>query len=123
MKSENKKTLVIGASTNTSRYSYLCVQTLKRFQVPVVALGLREGEIESIPILIGKPVLDDIHTVSLYIGKSNQESYQDYVLSLKPKRVIFNPGTENPEFEKKLVEAHIEAETGCTIIMLQSGVF
>ncbi len=123
MKSEIKKTLVIGASTNETRYSFLCVQTLNNFHVPVVALGLRAGSIGDTQILTGKPNIDGIHTVSLYLGPSNQENYYEYILSLKPKRVIFNPGTENPDFEKALKNANIETEIGCTIVMLQSGVF
>lgn len=123
MDSEMKKTLVIGASTNEARYSNRCVQTLNLHKVPVIAIGLRSGYIGNTAILTSHSALTDIHTVTLYVGKANQVNYYDYILNLKPKRVIFNPGAENPEFEALLTNAGIEVEEACTIVMLQSGVF
>jgi len=118
-----KITLVIGASANETRYSYLCVQSLVRHKIPVLALGLREDSIENIVIHTGLPHFENVHTVTLYVGPSNQVAYYDYILHLKPERVIFNPGTENPDFEQKLTKAGIIVEEGCTLVMLQAGVF
>lgn len=119
----DKKTLVIGASSKDERYSNICVRMLLEYRVPMVALGLREGMIGTVPIVTGIPKLTDIHTVSLYIGPRRQPEFYSYVLSLKPKRVIFNPGTENDEFEQLLLDKSIEVEEACTLVMLRSGEF
>lgn len=116
-----KKTLVLGASTNPERYGYMAVRKLKFSHVPVVAVGLREGEISGIRIEKPFSKFEDIHTVTLYIGPKNQPAYYDYVISLKPKRVIFNPGTESPEFANLLSEAGIEVVYGCTLIMISNN--
>ncbi len=118
-----KKTLVIGASTNPERFSYLAVRKLKYLNYPVCAIGLRAGEINGVPILKPFPELDGIHTVTLYVGPANLVSYMDYILALNPKRVIFNPGTEHDEFRKKLEEHDIEVVEGCTLVMLSNGQF
>lgn len=115
------KTVVIGASENTDRYSNRAVRSLVQHNEPVVAVGLRTGKIGDVEILTGFPVLKDVETVTLYVGPQNQPSWYDYILSLKPKRVIFNPGTENPEFEKLCAEAGIETVEACTLVMLSVG--
>ena len=120
---EQKKTLVIGASTKEERYSNICIRTLLAHHIPVVAVGLCEGDVGEVEIKTGRPQFDDIHTVTLYIGPQNQPLFYDYVRSLKPSRVIFNPGTENPEFEQILVEAGIQTEQACTIVMANTGMF
>ena len=116
-----KKTLVIGASENPQRYSYLAIESLKKHDHEIVALGLKKGIVNGTPIITGNPDLQDIDTVTLYIGPKIQPEYYHYVLSLKPKRVIFNPGTENPEFEELLKQNKIEPVEACTLVMLSVG--
>jgi predicted CoA-binding protein len=117
------KTVVIGASENTDRYSNRAVRSLVQHNEPVVAVGLREGKIGDIEILTGFPKLEDVETVTLYVGPQNQSSWYDYILSLKPKRVIFNPGTENPELERLCADAGIETVEACTLVMLSVGTY
>jgi len=117
----NKSTLVIGASLNETRYSNTCVKTLVSGSIPVTALGLREGEINTIPVTTGMPELNGIHTVTLYLGPENQKPWYEYIMNLNPKRVIFNPGTENDEFRDLLSSAGIETIEDCTIMMVEYG--
>jgi uncharacterized protein len=119
----DKPTLVIGASPNRSRFSYRAVQELANFHYPVFAVGIREGEIDGIQIQKPFPELPEIHTVTLYIGAQNQPDYYDFILGLKPQRVIFNPGTENEKFEEQLAKKGIEVVQGCTLVMLYNGLF
>ncbi len=116
-----KTTVVIGASENPERYSNRVTRMLKHKGMPVIAVGLKSGEIEGVKIQTGFPKVENVNTVTLYIGAKNQPSYYDYIISLKPVRVIFNPGAENPEFEKILEEKGIEAMKACTLIMLTIG--
>lgn len=118
-----KTTLVIGASEKTDRYSNKAVRLLQYKNKPVVALGKRAGKINETEILTGFPLLKNIHTVSLYLNPANQREYYDYILSLNPKRVIFNPGTENPELYEKLAGKKIEFEEACTLVLLNTGMF
>ena len=118
-----KSTLVIGASLKESRYSNICVKTLVSGQFPVTALGIREGMIDQVSVQTGFPELANIHTVTLYLGPDNQKSWYKYILDLNPERVVFNPGTENPEFENLLTSAGIEVTEDCTIMMVQGGRF
>jgi len=118
-----KSTLVIGASLKESRYSNICVKTLVSGQFPVTALGIREGMIDQVSVQTGFPELVNIHTVTLYLGPDNQKSWYKYILDLNPERVVFNPGTENPEFENLLTSAGIEVTEDCTIMMVQGGRF
>ena len=113
-----KKTLVIGASLNPARYSNLAINRLVTYKHPVVAIGLKEGEVAGVQISTEKKDFEDIDTVTLYLNPQRQKSYYDYIISLKPKRVIFNPGTENPEFFKILRENSIEVEVACTLVLL-----
>ncbi|MCB0646771.1 MAG: CoA-binding protein [Saprospiraceae bacterium] len=115
------KTLVIGASTNPSRYSNMAINRLLLFKKGVRALGLRKGEVNGIEIETEKVEFDDIDTVTLYIGPQNQPEYYDYVVSLHPKRVIFNPGTENTTFYQILDQAGIEHFEACTLVLLNTG--
>jgi len=115
---ENKKTVVLGASPNPVRFSYKAVKSLMRHDQEVVPVGFREGLIEEIPILVGQPHIENVHTVSIYIGSSRQTEYYDYILSLNPKRVIFNPGTVNPELMGRLQREGIEPVSGCMLVML-----
>lgn len=113
-----KKTLVLGASLKPSRYSNLAINRLINNDHPVEAIGLRKGEVAGVSISTEKEEFDSIDTVTLYLNPKRQEKYYDYIVSLKPKRVIFNPGTENPEFYKILKENNIEFEVACTLVLL-----
>lgn len=115
--------VVLGASPNPERFSYKAVKLLARHHYPVVAIGKREGFIESIPIVTGQPPLDNVHTVTMYLAPYHQGEIFDYVLSLRPKRVIFNPGTESPEFEEWLQSYDIRIVRDCTLVMLATGRF
>ena len=95
---EQKKTVVLGASPNPERYSNLAVKRLHEHKIPVVPVGRRDGVIDGETIIKGEPAIDNVHTVTLYLNAANQKQYYDYILSLHPKRIIFNPGAENPEF-------------------------
>ncbi len=119
----NGKTVVLGASPNPLRFSYKAVKSLIRHEKEVVAVGFRDGLIEEQEILTGKPHIDNVHTVSLYIGSSRQTEYYDYIISLKPKRVIFNPGTVNPEFMGRLKNQGIEPVSSCMLVMLSDDEF
>ncbi len=116
-----KKTLVLGASPNSIRFSYKAVKNLQRHNVPVVPVGIRNGEIGGIKIIKGHPQIDDIHTVTMYVGPPRQKEYYSWILSLHPERIIFNPGTENSEFMEMAKKEGIEVMEDCTLIMLNSG--
>jgi predicted CoA-binding protein len=118
---KNRKTLVLGASPNPVRFSHKAVKSLLKHDEEVVAVGFRKGLIEEEEILVGMPMIEDVHTVSIYIGSSRQTEYYDYILSLKPKRVIFNPGTVNPEFMAMLNNNGIEPLSACMLVMLNDG--
>lgn len=120
---ENKKTIVLGASENTSRYSNKAVQSLQAHGHEVVAIGRRKGAINGTEILTHTPDLNDIHTVTLYLNPENQKAYYDYILKLNPKRVIFNPGAENEELERKVAMKGINTLEACTLVMLSTGQF
>jgi len=118
---KNKKTLVIGASENPERYSHLAVQKLVAHQQPVVALGSKKGSIDAVPIETERKQWDDIDTVTLYLNPAIQKDYYQYILSLHPKRIIFNPGTENEELYELAKQNGIEAKEACTLVMLSTG--
>lgn len=119
---EKNTTLVIGASENTDRYSNMAVRSLLSHGYKVAAIGARKGEIHNVPIEVDTQVIqEDIDTVSLYVNPSRQAPYYDIILSLKPRRVIFNPGTENPAFMEQLKGANIEPIEACTLVMLSTG--
>lgn len=116
------KVLVIGASPKHDRYSYLAVQSLTRHGHEVIALGSRPSN-EEFEIISGKPELEEIDTVTLYLNPRRQEEYYNYVVGLKPRRVIFNPGTENPEFESLLKQNGILPDQACTLVLLSTEQF
>jgi predicted CoA-binding protein len=118
-----KNTLIVGASSNPSRYAYLAAQRLTAVGHAVSLLGRRKGSVLGQDIHLEKIDWPDIDTVTLYINPSHQPEYYDYIISLNPKRVIFNPGTENPEFEIMLRSKNIIPVQGCTLVMLASGQF
>lgn len=119
----SKKTVIIGATPNPSRYAYLAAGMLKEYKHEVVPVGIKKGEVFGNPILsiADRPGIKDVDTVTLYIGPHHQPELYEYVLSLKPKRVIFNPGTENPEFEQLLAKSGTEAMEACTLVLLRTG--
>lgn len=116
-----KHTLVIGASENTERYSNKAIRKLVQYNHPVTAIGNREGKVEGISFSKTRPNLTDIDTVTMYIGPAHQEEYVDYIFSLHPKRIIFNPGTENDEFEAKAAQQGIQVMEACTLVLLSTG--
>ncbi len=116
-----KDTLVLGASLKTNRYSNLAVNRLLDHNIKTKAFGLREGKIREIQIKTNLNEFQNIHTITLYIGPARQPEYIDKILQLKPKRVIFNPGTENPEFYKILEEEGVEVLVACTLVLLATG--
>lgn len=113
-----KKTLVFGASTNPYRYSNLVIARLTDHGVDTSAFGPIAGEVHGIKIQNKIPIVDNLDTITLYMNPKRQEAYYQDIISLGPKRVIFNPGTENPEFYKLLQENNIEAEEACTLTLL-----
>ena len=118
---QNRKTLVIGASTNPERYSNKAIHSLRRHGHEVVALAKREGKVSDILIQTDFPEKEDIHTVTMYIGAKRQAEYYKQILELKPERVIFNPGAENFELAEMLESKGIETIEGCTLVMLNTG--
>ncbi|MEM0932645.1 MAG: CoA-binding protein [Bacteroidota bacterium] len=115
------KTLVFGASLNPDRYSNMAIHRLVRNRIETEAFGLRSGLVSDVQI---KDKLDDfqnIDTVTLYLNPQNQKKYYQSILDLRPRRVIFNPGTENLEFQEILEKAAIEVEVACTLVLLTTG--
>ena len=117
----NKKTLVLGASQNPSRYSYLAMNKLKQKGHEVVAVGAKEAVVNGMEIEKEKKVFEDVDTITLYLNPQRQQDYYDYILSLHPKRIIFNPGTENDELWQKAKAAGIQPIEACTLVMLSTG--
>ena len=116
-----KKTVVLGASQNEERYSNMVVKKLVAHKHPVTAIGNKEGIINDIKIIKDNPSISDIDTVTLYLNPENQKPYYDYILSLHPKRIIFNPGTENEELEKIANEKGIKTMEACTLVLLSTN--
>ena len=118
---EKKKTLVLGASDNPARYSFLAVQKLRRYEHPVVAIGRKNTQVADVPIHKEKKVFEDINTVTLYLNPFHQQEYYDYIISLKPQRIIFNPGTENEALQRLARENNIQTMEACTLVLLSTG--
>ncbi|RFP63568.1 CoA-binding protein [Hymenobacter lapidiphilus] len=116
-----KKTLVLGATDNPTRYAYRAVHQLKQHGHEVVPVGIRKGQVAGLDIRNDRPAAEGVDTVTLYVGPQNQPGWYDYILDLNPKRIIFNPGTENPELEKLAQQRGIETEEACTLVMLSVG--
>ena len=121
MPQNKKKTLVIGASPKPERYSYKATMLLHDFGHEVVPYGIRKGIIGDYTILNEWPVNEEFHTITLYINPRLQEEFLDEILTLKPKRIIFNPGTENPMLVKLAQEQNIEALDACTLVLLHTN--
>ena len=116
-----KTTMIIGASSNPERYSYKATKSLKAHGHKVYPVGIKEGEIEGEKILTNKPVPSDVDTITMYLSAKNQKGWYDYILSLKPKRIIFNPGAENPELVEVAAKQGVESVEACTLVMLSIG--
>ena len=115
---KNKKTLVIGASENTSRYSNMAILKLVSKEQSVVAIGQKAGEVAGVKIQTKQVPFTNIDTVTLYLNPTRQKDYYNYIIGIEPKRVIFNPGTENPEFYQLLKSNNIKVEVACTLVLL-----
>ena len=118
-----KKTLVLGASDNPERYSYLAINRLQKNGHPVVAIGRKKTMVNGIAIDTEKNIVQDVDTVTMYLNPIHQKEYYNYILSLKPKRIIFNPGAENEELAGLAKANHIEPIEACTLVLLSTGQF
>lgn len=118
-----KTTLVIGASDNSERYSNMAVKLLRFYEHNTYALGNKEGIIGDVEIFKEKKIIHGIDTVTIYLSDKNQKSYYEYILALKPKRIIFNPGTENEELETLANNNNIQTINACTLVMLKTQQF
>ena len=116
-----KHTLVMGASLKPERYSNLAINRLITYNHEVKAFGLKPGEVNGVKIDTELMPYSDIDTVTLYLNPQRQKQYYDYIIGLQPKRVIFNPGTENPEFYNILKQNNIDFEVACTLVLLATG--
>ena len=121
MKNTPKKTIVLGASDSPMRYSYLAVRRLKSYDHPVIAIGKKTGSIDDTQIITEHPAMNDVDTVTLYLNPMHQKQYYDYILSLHPKRIIFNPGAENTELEALAKQNNIQPMNACTLVLLGTG--
>lgn len=119
----NKKTVVLGASDNPERYSNLAIKKLRAHGHPVVAIGKRKSTVEDVPVQQEAVFTPNVDTVTLYLNPNNQKAYYDYIFSLNPKRLIFNPGAENEELEKLAKEKNIRVQEACTLVLLSTGQF
>ena len=118
-----KKTIVLGASTNPSRYSYKAVNNLLDNNYEVIPMGIKKGEIRGLKIINDLPTFDDIDTITMYINPQRQKEYYDYIIKTNPKRIILNPGTENDELAKLARAKNIEVVENCTLVLLSIGVY
>ena len=118
---KNKKTLVLGATTKQDRYAYIAVNKLVEKEQSVLAIGHTAGEVAGVKIHTKQIPLKNIDTVTLYLNPKHQREYYNYIIQTKPKRVIFNPGTENPEFYQLLQSNGIKVEVACTLVLLATN--
>lgn len=118
---EKKKTLVLGASDNPARYSFLAIKRLRSYGHPVVAIGRKQTQVADVPIENEKKDFEAVNTVTLYLNPIHQREYYDYILSLKPRRIIFNPGAENDELANLARQNNIQPLEACTLVLLSTG--
>ena len=118
---DKKKTLIIGATPNPARYAYLAANRLVNAGHEIVNIGIKKGEVAGVAIQSPAEPIADIHTITLYIGPKLQPQYYDYILATKPKRIVFNPGTENPELESLAQQQGIDTIQACTLVLLSTG--
>jgi predicted CoA-binding protein len=117
----SKKTLVVGASLKENRYSNIAIKRLVKYNHEVVAFGLREGQVAKVDIDTDLIPYTHIDTVTLYLNPQRQKVYYDYIIDLNPERIIFNPGTENLEFQNILKQAGLYFEEACTLVLLSTN--
>lgn len=117
----NKKTLILGATPDSSRYAYLAANRLVRGGHSIINIGIKTGEVAGVEIEKPEAIHSDIDTITLYVGPQNQPPLYDYILATNPKRIIFNPGTENSELKRMAKEKGIETLSACTLVMLSTG--
>lgn len=117
----SKKTLVLGASQNPARYSYLAINMLREKGHEVVAIGKRDGKVKDVEILSREVPIENLDTITLYLNANNQKLYYNYILNQKPKRIIFNPGAENNELASLAKENNILTQEACTLVLLSTG--
>jgi uncharacterized protein len=122
---EERKTVILGATENRTRYAYVAAEMFAERKIPFVPVGIKKGEVfgEKILDLKDKPEIVGVHTITLYIGPHNQVEWYDYIISLKPKRIIFNPGTENPELMELAEKNGIQVCRACNLVLLSTGQF
>lgn len=120
-----KHVLIVGASSNPSRYAYTAAKMFQERGFEFILIGIKKGEVLGQPIvdLKEKPDLKGIDTITLYIGAANQQEWIDYLLGLNPNRIIFNPGAENPEFAKQAKANGVNVLNACNLVMLSTGQF
>ena len=123
MENKTKTTVILGASDNPNRYSYLALNRLKKYGHPIVAIGKKDGVVSGIPIQKGTPPIENVDTITLYLNPERQKMYYDYIVSLNPQRIIFNPGTENEELVVLAEKNGIRTMEACTLVMLSTGQF
>jgi len=121
MLTTGKKTLVLGASDNPGRYSYLAVTRLRGSGHPVVAIGRKQAKVGDVEIGTDQQPLTGVDTITLYLSPQHQKQYYDYIFSLHPRRIIFNPGAENPELEALAQANGVQPLQACTLVMLSTG--
>jgi predicted CoA-binding protein len=121
VKSSNKKTLILGATPNEGRYANLAANRLVRSGHTIVNVGIKEGEVAGVPIEKPETIHNDIDTITLYVGPGHQPELYNYIMDTHPKRIIFNPGTENSELRRMANEKGIETEYACTLVLLSVG--
>ena len=120
---KNKKTLVLGASDNPERYSYLAINKLRSHNVETVAIGRKKTKVADVEVGIEKKQFEDIDTVTIYLNQQNQKEYYDYIISLHPSRIIFNPGAENEELSNLVKTNGIKPLEACTLVLLSTDQF
>ena len=120
-----KRTAIVGATMNSTRYAYLAAAMLAEKGHEIVPLGIKKGEVQGLEILdiTTFPKIDDVDTITIYINARRQTLFYEYLIGLNPNRIIFNPGTENPVFEKIIRTAGIKTERACTLVLLSTGMY
>lgn len=117
----NKKTLVLGASSNPARYSYLAINSLRNKGHDVIAIGSHTGKVHDVEIISEMKQIEGLDTVTLYLNPFHQKEYYNYIISQKPKRIIFNPGAENEELASLAKKNGIITQEACTLVLLSTG--
>ena len=118
---KNKKTLVLGATTKPERYAFRAINMLVEKGHSVLAIGQKAGEVAGVKIHTKAIPVKNIDTVTLYLNPARQRDYYNYIIEAQPKRVVFNPGTENPELYQLLELNNIKTEVACTLVLLATN--